>query len=647
MPVDAELKLVANNSQAVQAVKELATESNKLYANNEKNQKRQVGLIADVEDALKKLQEAQKNAMTVEAIEKYNKKIAEAKQSLEEYNKAGMAVQKQGDSMMQSIGKWALGFASVATALKLVKDAFRATEDGLRTFNTVGAITKQVMYDLVTTGKIQFQNIALSIKANKEAEKLRVKERDDLKEIAKARRTYNELYFAASDMTKTDAERLQVLNQALTAHEVLVDKRIEEAKEQLQVINWALMARPEDTTMLDAQAAKMAEIINLEGERFTETKRLERQRTGIIQEASNKNVEAMKKESDELMKNTAQLYLYYRDQLFASFDDMDKSKKDNAEKVKKDAESEWDFNMKLAIDNYKQVRKLGEDEWKAILENGKNQKEKDEDLRKERIEAIKKGLNELLKFTQTITDREAEDAKRNREILDERVSQVQSELNTEVELYKSGYASNVAAKQKELDNLKKQRDKALKEEEAAIQKQRVMESVAQGVNIFTSTTQILKSFTKFGPVGLALASGAIALMFTLIASAKKRTSEATKLASGGHGEVTGRLHSQGGERFLDHVEVEQGEKWGVLSRSASRKYGSSFTKIVDSFNRDALNVHKGTGVVNNVLLDTSMTNGRLDQVIAEQKKMNSKEEIMIMGNLTIIKKGNSVRTIKR
>ena len=90
-----ELKLVANNSQAVSSIKELATESNKLYANNEKNQKRQVGLIADIEKELEKLRELQKNAMTIEHIEKYNKKIAEAKQSLDEYNKAGLAVEKQ------------------------------------------------------------------------------------------------------------------------------------------------------------------------------------------------------------------------------------------------------------------------------------------------------------------------------------------------------------------------------------------------------------------------------------------------------------------------------------------------------------------------------------------------------------------------
>ena len=26
--------------------------------------------------------------------------------------------------------------------------------------------------------------------------------------------------------------------------------------------------------------------------------------------------------------------------------------------------------------------------------------------------------------------------------------------------------------------------------------------------------------------------------------------------------ITGKRHSQGGERFLDHVEVESGEAWG-------------------------------------------------------------------------------------
>lgn len=661
---DVELRLVANNSQAVRAVKELATESNKLYANNEKQQKRQVGLITDVENALKELQDAQKNAMTIEHIKKYNQKIAEAKQTLKEYETAGVKaneeITKSGNSMVQSLKNWILGFASVAAGLALVskalgvlKDAFKETTFGMNTFNLAAAGMKQILNDIVTLNawkkgwwkswdawkesiigvKDNLQN-ALNVQI--EFNKLRAEERQLNLDAKDAEIEYRQLLIEANDHRKTATERIKAYDEAIKAHNKNIDIQKGIIQHQLDLTNQLWEKNKTNETLLDKRNQLELQLKDIEAGRSARLKEITSMKTGL-----------MESELDSAKKTSDQLYLYYRDQFFQYLDDIEKANRETAKQMAKDLEDEWNFNMEIGKWRYDTDRSNAKDAWDQIIKDDKEKIKLDEELRIKRVDAIKQGLDELFNYTQKITDRNAEDARRNREILDERVSQLQQELNTEVELYKAGYASNVAAKQKELDNLKKQRDKALKDEEAAIQKQRTMESIAQGVNIFTSTTQILKSFTKLGPLGLALAAGAIATMFTLIASVKKKTSDVTKLTRGGHGEVSGRLHSEGGERFLDHVEIEQGERWGVLSRSASRKYGSSFNKIVDSFNRDALNVHKESGVVNNVLLDTSMTNGRLDQVISEQKKMNAKEEILIMGNLTIIKKGNSVRTIKR
>jgi hypothetical protein len=257
--------------------------------------------------------------------------------------------------------------------------------------------------------------------------------------------------------------------------------------------------------------------------------------------------------------------------------------------------------------------------------------------------AIKKAVSTTTKALDDIYKAKVEDATRLAELAQTKVTDAESALNTEIELSKAGYASNVDAKKKELETLKLQRDQAQKDEMEAVKKERALQAIEQGVNIFTSATNLLKSFSKIPIVGVVLAATAITAMFALLASAKSKSSGITMLAEGGRGEVIGMRHSQGGERFLDHVEVEQGERWGVLSRTASRKYGNSFYKMVDSFNRDALPVPKG--VVNNILLDTSMTNDRLDELIHLNKK-EKKEETIIMKGMTIIKKGSSVRIIK-
>jgi hypothetical protein len=136
-------------------------------------------------------------------------------------------------------------------------------------------------------------------------------------------------------------------------------------------------------------------------------------------------------------------------------------------------------------------------------------------------------------------------------------------------------------------------------------------------------------------------------MFTAFAAAKASAAKATKLGHGGQGEVTGRLHSQGGERFLDHVEVEQGERWGVLSRSASRKYGKAFGQMVDTFNREKLPIPRGGLTVNNISVDNDGPNRRLDEVNSNLRQIRSMEEISQIGNRTIYKKGSTTRIIKR
>lgn len=152
---------------------------------------------------------------------------------------------------------------------------------------------------------------------------------------------------------------------------------------------------------------------------------------------------------------------------------------------------------------------------------------------------------------------------------------------------------------------------------------------------------------KSWQMALARSVAAAAVTATEIASISSQP-----LAKGGSGDdsgmVTGKRHSEGGERFLDHIEVESGEAWGVLSRKATAKYGRDFHEIVSSFNRGEMPTVAPL-VNTSVLVNNDGSNTRLDKVIAEQQKLNSKftesAQVSIIKGKKYIVKGNSTRII--
>ena len=270
----------------------------------------------------------------------------------------------------------------------------------------------------------------------------------------------------------------------------------------------------------------------------------------------------------------------------------------------------------------------------------------------EQREALQGAVNDTVDALDQIFEARVEDAQRTRELLDTQISETQRALEAEMELMKAGYASNVDAKRKELEELKKQREKALKEEEAAIKAKRQLETVTQTVSLISAAAETFKAFP--GPL-LPIAIATVAAMFAAFAAAKLKASAAAKLAEGGAGTetgmITGRSHAQGGERFLDHVEVERGEMWGVLSKRATAKYGKQFGQIVTSFNKDQIPVAQMADVHNNIMVDVNQTNERLDRVQGELVKLNRhfgvSAEVIETPTARIIKRGNKTRIIRK
>ena len=104
---------------------------------------RHIGLIKDIEEALTELRDERKDAFSVEEIEKYNRKIAEAEQHLKEYKEAGIPAERQTDNLGSSFKQLAIKaiaavaiwktFKAVMESTSITATWFHSTIEGART----------------------------------------------------------------------------------------------------------------------------------------------------------------------------------------------------------------------------------------------------------------------------------------------------------------------------------------------------------------------------------------------------------------------------------------------------------------------------------------------------------------------------------
>jgi hypothetical protein len=272
-------------------------------------------------------------------------------------------------------------------------------------------------------------------------------------------------------------------------------------------------------------------------------------------------------------------------------------------------------------------------------------------------EVAKESSEMIIGYIDEVYAKRAEDATRTRELFDTRVAELQREVETEVEIQKNGYASNVKLKQDELNKMKIAREQALRDEQKALDTSRGIEMVIQSINLATSITSLFKDEIKSkGVYGLITGGLAVASLLVLWDQYKKQAETSTRLAKGGSGDdtgmVNGRSHAAGGERFTDQIEVERGEAWGVLSVPATQKYGKIFHEMVSSFNKGEIPVVNPAATINNrVLVDNNGSNSRLDKLIRENQILNQKlsvhESVQEIGSTRVIRKNNNTRIIKR
>ena len=143
------------------AQQELSTET-------EKGLKRENGLIEDIEQSIKELEDSRRKAWKVEDIEKYNQKIATAKREMKEYETVGVkaneniakSTDKLGgalDGAVKKFGLAALAIGAITKVTKSMVEAFKDTVFGLNLMTTAGEVWHQLVYNLVAANTLEGQ----------------------------------------------------------------------------------------------------------------------------------------------------------------------------------------------------------------------------------------------------------------------------------------------------------------------------------------------------------------------------------------------------------------------------------------------------------------------------------------------------------
>lgn len=186
--------------------------------------------------------------------------------------------------------------------------------------------------------------------------------------------------------------------------------------------------------------------------------------------------------------------------------------------------------------------------------------------------------------------------------INEGISQTQEAIGQEIELAKLGYANNVDAKKKELEELKKQKAAALendkkiaKEQQKLLREKAVADAIAQASSLAVAAAQVFAAESSKGIVGVLLAVSAITLLLSTFLRFKAQASSAStqSLGEGGtldfimngrrdSGTLFGKSHSHpsGGMRIEGTNIFVEGEEEVIRKRSA-RKHRKLLKAIND------------------------------------------------------------------
>ncbi|MBL7942927.1 MAG: hypothetical protein JNM00_09180, partial [Flavobacteriales bacterium] len=281
--------------------------------------------------------------------------------------------------------------------------------------------------------------------------------------------------------------------------------------------------------------------------------------------------------------------------------------------------------------------------------------------------ALGEALDNITGFFDGLLDVQQQNTAARIRSIDDELKTTEDAVAKQKALAEEGKANSLKAEEERAAQLKIQREKALKEQERLRRREVILDSLSQASSLAAAGAKIFNAEAWKGAVGVATSIGTILGMLAFMAKIRAQLRSTTQLRKGASGEfgfIHGRSHEAGGERFLDHIEVEKGEAWSVYNRAGTRKYREQiqeFTKAVNTGTlerqrpfmpltmqivRDgaASEIGSGKGEGAGMKRELEEANLKLAKI---EKRMANRPESWNEGTATVVRKGAHIRRIRR
>jgi len=303
----------------------------------------------------------------------------------------------------------------------------------------------------------------------------------------------------------------------------------------------------------------------------------------------------------------------------------------------------------------------------------------DETKDSNKIDALKNIYSEASNLANQYAKEEVQRADKAKQLADQRVTDLQSQLEKELQLKNEGYANSYDLKKKELEDAKLLQKEALEDRKKAAKAQLAIQTIEQTVNLVTASTKIFNSLAAIPVVGVPLAVAAIAAMFGAFVAAKAKafaSVNAGQFEEGGEvdvrtGVLRGKRHKDGGVKMYYEAEsgefaTSDGRRLNIVNRKMTAKHFDLLTAINnDDRFKMAKSLSELTGVMqlnidrtipsNTTTINNQLSTKELIEIRDLIKNSNSilsdlgknKREITDNGKTRIERIGNNIRTITR
>lgn len=170
----------------------------------------------------------------------------------------------------------------------------------------------------------------------------------------------------------------------------------------------------------------------------------------------------------------------------------------------------------------------------------------------------------------------------------DRLSELEHQLDRELDLNKEGLANNLDAVKAQIAAIKAERDRELAqqkkiqdEKRRLAREQAIIDGISQTSSLITAVANVFASESTKGLYGVIIAIGAVAALFASFLSIKSKIESANKLEAGGW--IDGPSHSDGGVAYQavqpgkSPLELEGGEF--AVRKKQARKHASFLEKL--------------------------------------------------------------------